>query len=449
MINKIRYVVAGVLLTISAICGIMMPGNTAYPSAKEPDVYLDMDVTPEAYDTGTYTRALCTVYLEGDRAGTRQELSLYTDRENPSGSILIQEEERTGTVIYTFLNTWNAVGDVTRSFQDSFVKEISIVSINADVVVTVTYDTRYIQTSLQDEDGILASFSSADYSLKLRLPEGLTKNDVKDTDYYYKNMFLLELPGKWKDFYKEHPVLANNHAITSVKTDNKGSSTRITVKTSRLQGYQISEKSGYLIVRVDDPRKIYDNIVVLDAGHGGKDKGATHRGTKEKNINLKIIYTLAKQYFNSPDSTVKAYWTRRSDTFISLYARSRFASQVGADMFISLHMNSARRVGANGMEVYYSTDNNRTASSGLSSRILAQRMHRTLDQDLSIPSRGVKKAGFYVMRYNTVPAILIELGFLSGNRDYAKLVSSSYQKKAAKSIYQCVSDIFEGYPTGR
>jgi N-acetylmuramoyl-L-alanine amidase len=132
-----------------------------------------------------------------------------------------------------------------------------------------------------------------------------------------------------------------------------------------------------------------------------------------------------------------------------LSARAAFAKKVGADLFVSLHMNSALRTSANGMEVYYSKDNNKTSSMGLTSQILAKRMHNRLNSDLSIPSRGVKTAGFYVIKHNTVPAILIELGFLSGNKDYSKLTSSTYQKSAAQSIYECIADTFQEYPTDR
>lgn len=447
---KIRRAVIGTLCGFLAICGVTgMTGTTVYASECEPKVNLDVDVVPGTYDENLYARALSTVYLEENPGKTRQELSLLTDQENMTQNVDIQKNEKTGAITYTFPDTYNAVGDMEQSFDDSFVKKLSISTVNTDVVVTVSYKVKCVQTSLQDEDGILASFSSASYSMRLKLPEGVTKSEIKDTDYYYNNKFTLMMPGKWKDFYEEYPILSNNSAISSVHVSYVANSTLITVKTSKLQGYKISEKDGYLIVQIDNPRKIYENIVVLDAGHGGKDHGAKHRGTKEKNINFQIIYTLAKQLFDSPDSNVKAYWSRHNDTFISLSARARFASQVGADLFVSLHMNSAFRRSANGMEVYYSINNNKTTSNGLSSRILAHRMHYRLNYDLSIPSRGVKKAGFYVIKYNTVPAILIELGFLSGTHDYSKLISPSYQKRAAQSIYDCISDVFKDYPTGR
>jgi N-acetylmuramoyl-L-alanine amidase len=437
-----KFVIFAVLFTVSLCCAGTPKAALAQTTQ------LDMDVVPEVYDTTLYSQALSVVYLEENSSGSRQELSLYTDKEL-SSDVVISPDEESGVVTYTFPDTYNAVGEWEQSFSDSFVKNITVATVSSDVVVTVSYQSKCILTSLQDEDGIFASFSNASYSLKLKLPEGVSVSDVTDTDYYYKNTFTLKIAGKWKSFYDEYPVLANNSVITSLKVRNSGASTLITVKTSKLQGYRYSQQGNYLLVQIDEPRKIYQNIVVLDAGHGGKDHGARHRGTSEKNINYKIIYTLAKTYFDSPDSTVKAYWSRYDDTFISLSARAAFAKKVGADLFVSLHMNSALRTSANGMEVYYSKDNNKTSSMGLTSQILAKRMHNRLNSDLSIPSRGVKTAGFYVIKHNTVPAILIELGFLSGNKDYSKLTSSTYQKSAAQSIYECIADTFQEYPTDR
>ena len=237
--------------------------------------------------------------------------------------------------------------------------------------------------------------------------------------------------------------------ITGVKVTQSGSNTKITVSTSKLQGYKYTRQGDYLFVTIDRPRKIYKNIVVLDPGHGGKDFGATNRGSKEKAINFKIIYTLARKYFDSPSSSVKAYWSRYNDKFISLSERARFAAEVDADLFVSLHMNSASNRSANGMEVYYAKSNNRVTDTGLSSQKLARKMHDRLENNLTIPSRGVKKAEFYVLRHNTVPSILIELGFISGNRDYNKITSPAYQKKTAQNIYEGVADIFKAYPTGR
>lgn len=410
----------------------------------------DRDVAVPEYDISLYSNILTTVLLEQNHTSTREELALITANDTTENNVKIEENDSEGIYTYTFFNTYNAVGELQKSFSTSFVKKITVTTSGLDVIVTVSYKNKYSAMTLLEEDGISASFSSSTYSLKVKLPESVKFSQVTDTDQYMKKQFILQIPGDWEEYYQEHPVLANNNVIKNIDiTVTSSGKTRITITTKQLQGYRLIEKNGFFTVIVDYPKNIYSNIVVLDAGHGGKDNGATNRGTKEKNLNYAIIYARAKEYFDSQDSNVKAYWTRTNDTFITLSDRARFASEVGADLFISLHMNSCSRPSVNGMEVFYSKNNNGERKSGLTSRILARRMLNKLTGDLKASSRGVKQAGFYVIKHNTVPAVLVELGFLSGRGDYRKLTSAAYQKKAAKSIYQCVESVFKEYPTGR
>ena len=146
---------------------------------------------------------------------------------------------------------------------------------------------------------------------------------------------------------------------------------------------------------------------------------------------------------------MKAYWTRYDDTFVTLNDRAAYAKSVGADLFISLHMNSATSTSANGTEVFYSTSNNKTLSNGLNSKKVATYFQTNLVSSLGMNSRGVKTANYVVIYKNTVPAVLVELGFISNSSDRQKLADASFQKKSAKKIYQLTEDIFEDYPTGR
>lgn len=424
--------------------------NIAYDTEDTEGVFLDIDVTPDEYDRSVYSAAFSTIYLEETTTEGEQELSLFTDRSlKDSHQIQTTINEEKGILTCVFPNTYNAVGTLKQAVTNSFVKNISVSQTDIHVTVTIKYQSTCVVSTIYDEQGISFTFSKASYSIRIHLPEGVTKEQIKDTDYYYDHKFVLKIPGKWKSFYDKYPIFQKNNVITSLNVSQSGNHTLITVKTSKLQGYKYEQQGDYLFVTVGNPRSIYKNIVVLDAGHGGKDFGARSRGAKEKNINYKIIYTLAKEYFNNPASNVKAYWSRYNDKFISLSARARFASEVQADLFVSLHMNSAPNKKANGMEVYYARSNNKVSSIGLTSQTLARRMHDQLESNLSIPSRGVKKAEFYVLRHNTVPAILVELGFISGNKDHNKITSSSYQKNAAKNIYDCISNVFKAYPTGR
>lgn len=306
--------------------------------------------------------------------------------------------------------------------------------------------------SVQDSTltvNIMSQFTGKD-ALKIMKPEGLTITDVTNEDLYQSNKFKLYLRGNHIEFLNANPIVVSSDVISDVSYElGADGNTVITVTTTKLQGYKIYNKPDSFVVTVGNPRDIYKNIVVLDAGHGGYDNGASHKGTKEKDLNFKIIYTLMKDYFSSNAPDTKVYWTRTSDVFITLANRAAFASKVGADLFISLHMNSASNSSANGTEVYYSPSNNGARFSGITSKSMATMFKDNLVSNLGMKSRGVKSAGFYVIKRNTVPAVLIELGFLSGSSDYGKLTNPSFQANSAQVIYDTINEIFNTYPTGR
>ncbi len=287
-------------------------------------------------------------------------------------------------------------------------------------------------------------------SISFQLPEGVQVTELKDADYYYKKQFCVTMPGNHVEFYKKNPVFINNKIVTGSKVSlTSTGKTKILFTTSKLQGYKIHTKDNYVWIDVGNPKNIYKNIVVLDCGHGGSDPGAQGGGYNEKDITYSILYTYAKSYFNSAESDVKAYWSRYNDTFVTLSDRAAYASSIGADLFISLHMNSATNTAAKGTEVYYSTNNNTKQKNGLTSQKMASLFENNLVSAMGTVNRGVKTANYTVIYKNTVPAVLIELGFISNSSDRANLVDKTFQKKAAKNIYQTTKQIFQQYPTGR
>lgn len=287
-------------------------------------------------------------------------------------------------------------------------------------------------------------------SISFRLPDGVKKADVKNTDYYYKKQFAVTIPGNYLDFYKKNTININNKVVTGSKVSvTSAGKTKILFTTSKLQGYKIHISGNDLWIEVGNPKNIYKNIVVLDCGHGGTDPGAQSGGYNEKDVTYAILYRYAKTYFNANTSEIKAYWTRYNDTFVTLSDRAAYANTVGADLFISLHMNSAANTAAKGTEVYYSTSNNTKQKNGLTSQKMASMFEKKLVSAMGTVSRGVKSANYTVIYRNSVPAILVELGFISNSSDRANLVDASFQKKAAKNIYETTKQVFAQYPTGR
>lgn len=285
-------------------------------------------------------------------------------------------------------------------------------------------------------------------SLQIPYMPGTNPELITDKDEYMSHSFTITLPGDQTGYLQANPITKNNDVISKVTTKlNKDGNTVVTVTTSRLQAYKLHITSYAVMVEIGDPKDLYDKIVVLDAGHGGNDPGTIKQGVNEKDLNLQIIYERMEKYFK--DSDIKAYWTREDDTFLSLNDRAAYAGKVGADFFVSLHMNSYTNGTPKGLSVFYATRNTSKTSGGLDSKTLAGILQKNLISGLKANDREVKTSSFVVCRSNTVPAVLIELGFMSNANELSQLTDASYQEKAAQQIYLSIAEAFEKYPTGR
>ena len=156
--------------------------------------------------------------------------------------------------------------------------------------------------------------------------------------------------------------------------------------------------------------------VVIDPGHGGMDSGAIGiDGIKEKDVVLNLA--LAIQNLNTRfQHPLDLYLTRSSDTLISLLDRSKLAKALDADLFMSLHCNHSDNPKARGVEVYvYEKQNSNTDAATW----LAYQLQERFNKGLGFKSRGVRFADFHVLREssNEIPAVLVEMGFLSNFKE--------------------------------
>lgn len=184
-----------------------------------------------------------------------------------------------------------------------------------------------------------------------------------------------------------------------------------------------------------------EKIIVIDAGHGGSDPGAvaTHDGDeyREKNINLAVAKKVRDILVSNG---IRVEMTREGDTYPTLTERSAFANKLGAAMFISIHSNSIEnRPDVDGIEVFYSKTNNGTGY-GVTSKTLATAAYKNLIKNTSATARGVKTEQHVVTRTSEMPAILIELGFITNKDEALKLYTPSYQDLLAEAIAAAVID---------
>jgi len=160
--------------------------------------------------------------------------------------------------------------------------------------------------------------------------------------------------------------------------------------------------------------------------------GGTGKVYKEKDIALSVALKVKKLL---EENDVKVVMTRDGDTYPTLDARPALAIEKGAALFLSLHVNSTNDTvtTANGIEIYYSTQNNND-NYGITSGEFAKNVLKNVITNTKAKDRGVKTANYLVIRKATMPAALIEMGFLNNPEEFEKLISDEYQDKIAKGI---------------
>ena len=239
-----------------------------------------------------------------------------------------------------------------------------------------------------------------------------------------------------------------------------------------------------LLLRMFDLQAQQPFIIVIDPGHGGRDPGSVGTIVQEKKINLSVALLLGGMIEQNHDN-VKVVYTRRTDVFIPLDERANLANRHKADLFISIHTNSVKKGNVSGTETYAlglgSSEESLEVAMRENSVILEEddylqkyegfdpnstesyiifefMNNKHLEQSISLASeiqksfvnlqrgnRGVRQAGFLVLRKTGMPSVLIELGYLSNRTEEKFLASKEGQYDLAKSIYQAVTKYKNDY----
>ena len=210
--------------------------------------------------------------------------------------------------------------------------------------------------------------------------------------------------------------------------------------------------------------------IVLDPGHGGKDAGAVGRRLRirEKDLNLRVAMRVKSIL---EENGIRVIMTRDDNTFIPLPERARIANKSGADLFVSLHINASRSKNMNGFECYYLSealdDNSRALearenaslklgdgadaindSKNVSTTLwdmtltenraesveLARSICGAVENSGGIENRGIKSARFYVLKYSRIPAVLVEMGYISNRVEEAKLKDPQFLERLTNAV---------------
>ncbi len=236
----------------------------------------------------------------------------------------------------------------------------------------------------------------------------------------------------------------------------------------RVKDFSLLESEGTIQVK---NQWLFDKIV-LDAGHGGKDFGATGKnGTREKDVTLGIVLKLGKLIRERLGIPIE--YTRDKDSFPTLNGRTHFANQRNAKLFISIHCNANKNRKASGFEVFFLSPSRTSEALAVArkenevidleedkhkygdftdekfilanimqsvfvkeSEDLAAAISNGIDKQLEIENRGVSQAPFYVLMGASMPSILIETAFISNPTEEAFLKSEAGQNKLAEGVLE-------------
>ncbi len=245
--------------------------------------------------------------------------------------------------------------------------------------------------------------------------------------------------------------------------------------------YKIYDKQIIISIQPRDEKKAIlkkTKIIMLDAGHGGHDSGAIgYRGIKEKNIVLAVAKQVAK-ILNNRGYLV--YNTRTRDVFIQLKNRTNMANKMRADIFLSIHANSVKtkKQSASGIEIYYlsparserakavaaienKTDIRSMGKSSIDIFLMARNRAKINESNKlaldvqnnmlyilkkrykNVRDHGVRKGPFWILVGAQMPAILVELGFVSNPQESRRLINKAYQKRLANGIANGIDAYFE------
>ena len=177
-------------------------------------------------------------------------------------------------------------------------------------------------------------------------------------------------------------------------------------------------------------------IIVLDPGHGGRDPGAVVGDILEKDVNLEIVKKVRELVEAQP--RLKPVLTRTTDVTVDKLERIQLADEVGAALYLSIHVNAFDDPEVNGAETWVDD----TRSPGDPSWLLAESVQNSLVAATGARDRGVRSQELY-LRHTTLPAASVEVGFLTCPEERAKLLDPSYQDQIARGILKGILDYLD------
>jgi len=362
--------------------------------------------------------------------------------------------------VYTMARLYEGLNDVSKNTKDldkalHFYKKVSHDYSPGTLTDDALFESAEIYRDKRD-------FSSAAGILKTILEKYPNGDQAYKARQQYKNLASFAIHNK----RKPEPV--------TIKQVKLASSSKKRPDKRKILG---KGKRDYLNAPSSERVGRSTPLIVVDAGHGGKDQGAkSAKGVHEKDVNLTIsrhVKAILENRFK-----YRVVMTRQNDTFISLKKRSEIANKQNADLFVSIHANAAKRKSAHGVETYSLGETNNKGALATAARengelvhsvedditkeIIASlftnkkindssRLAKTVQKNIYRSSRkqfrglknlGEKEGPFYVLHGADMPSILVEVGFLTNPKEAHMLTKPKYLYRLASSIAEGIHEYF-------
>ena len=278
-------------------------------------------------------------------------------------------------------------------------------------------------------DGVLYDFSSRELRL-CRNIFTMNVNQARHSDRYFQGRYTLTIPASNS---AAGPTPIGDGYIESVNLRQDGGNLIIEFETARPMTFTVHETASEYIIRGRTPRETFPFVVVVDPGHGGRDPGTAHNGVVEKDLVLIIAHMVMEHLNQNPN--IQAYMTRHTDVTVTNAWRAEFANQT-ADLYVSIHANATRDLpNVNGIETWF-MNHPREEASGFTSRQFADIMQRRLINATGAVDRGLNTSStLVVLRDTEMPAVILEVGFLTNAAEAARLATTAHQRLIARAIY--------------
>lgn len=274
--------------------------------------------------------------------------------------------------------------------------------------------------------------SESDYSIRIKKPDDLSSSSISSNDDYWNKQLQIIIDGDYRSFFNTTSNRTIKDSLT-YKVSYSNGKTYINLVTSTIKGFSVTQTDSYIYVKYAAPKDMFSRVIVIDAGHGGKDSGATGNGYLEKNMTLKIVQNIKANFDSNP--LYKVYYTRLSDWYPSLTERYNLANTVNADRFLSVHINSADSASAKGTETLYK-DYKTYAGIIHASSLNGMGYTKGSSYDRSL----VYRPGLAVLRGTKMMSALAEMGFISNSTESARIDARS--QAIGSALYQAICNSF-------